>query len=123
MASKGIGEFANNETLTVDVTVFDDNTNKPYNLTDATTVTFVIHDHKDGHANVITVTNADTPTSGSSGIDTTNKADGILQIQVSADAMGDLCEKEYAWELHAAFSDGTAVNIGQGTINIYEGLV
>jgi hypothetical protein len=123
MASKGIGEFANNETLTVDVTVFDDSTGEVYDLTNATTITFVIHDHKGGHNNVITVTNADTPTSGSSGIDDSQKDDGILQIQVSASAMDVLCEKEYAWELHAAFSDGTAVNIGQGTINIYEGLV
>jgi hypothetical protein len=123
MASKGIGEFANNETLTVDTTVFDDGTGDPYDLTDATTITFVIHDHQNGHNNVITVTNADAPLSGASGIDDANKADGILVIQVSADAMEDLCEKEYAWELHAAFSDGTAVNIGQGTINIYEGLV
>jgi hypothetical protein len=123
MASKGLGEIANNETLTIDTTVFDDSTGTEYDLTDATTISFVIHDHKNGHNNVVTVTNATAPTSGASGIDATNKADGILVIQVSATAMADLCAREYAWELHAAFSDGTEINIGQGTLNVYEGFV
>lgn len=122
MASKGLGEFANNETLTVDVTVFDDSTGTEYDLTDAETITFIIHDHQT-HSNVITVTNADSTADGASGIDDTDKADGILILQVSADAMGALCAREYAWELHAAFTDGTEINAGQGTINVYEGFV
>ena len=123
MASKGLGEIANNETLTIDTTVFDDSTGAEYDMTNATTISFVIHDHKNGHDNLITVTNADNPTSGSSGINDDEKADGILVIQVSATAMADLCAREYAWELHAVFADDTQINIGQGTVNVYEGFV
>jgi hypothetical protein len=120
--AKGIGEFGNNETLTIDVTVFDDEA-VACDLTNATTISFVIHDHQDSHTNLITVTSASAITSGASGIDASQKDDGILVIQVSAADMANLCEKEYAWELHAAFSDNTEINIGQGTLNVYEGFV
>ncbi len=116
MASKSLGDIANNETLTVDVTVFDDDTGVAFDVSDFDAITFVIHDHKGGHSNAITVTDSD-------GIDTTQAADGILQVVVSADQMGALCAREYSWELHIKFDDGSEANAGQGTINVYEGYV
>lgn len=110
-----LGDFANNETLIVTVTVIDADMDTGYDMSDAT-LTFAIHDHR-GHSNIISVTNPD-------GIDDTNAATGVLIIRVESGSMGDLDGgKQYDWELHAAFDNGDDVTVAQGTMTVVEGYV
>lgn len=114
MANMSLGDFANNETLIVTVTVIDADTETGFDMSDAT-ITFAIHEHN-GHSNIISVTNAD-------GIDDTNAATGVLVIRVESSSMDQLDAKSYDWELHVAFNNGDDVTPAQGTMNVLEGFV